>query len=176
MATLVAGEVNVDDVDDYGSIYDEELVVPLATMDCHHGTNTNHLSRSPSWKTKKLMCAGLIGLTAAVASSALLFFSILDFSNQASTGSTFLLRDSDCVVGLGIENIHNTPWPGNNDFKADDHPASADDNIKDDDGNPTNTYFFTCFSFQGGEDHCWSMSYKDWAGNWQDSNYCYYLV
>ena len=58
MATLVVGDV---DVDTYGSIYDEERVVPSGiTMDPPN-------SSPPSWKTKKLlMCAGIIGMTAAV--------------------------------------------------------------------------------------------------------------
>ena len=76
-----------------------------------------------------------------------MFYSILDFSKQASTGPSFLLRDSDCVVGLGMG--LGLPWPGNNDFKDDDHPASADDNIKDDDGNLTNTYFSAVFRSRG---------------------------
>ena len=161
MATLVVGDV---DVDTYGSIYDEERVVPLATMDRHHGTNTNRPSSPPSWKTKKLlMGAGIIGMTAAVASSALLFYSILDFPKQASTEPSFLLHasvgnDSDCVAASG-------PWPENS--VDDDHNPGRDDNIHDDDDNTVGFAFKTCFVHTGGQDHCWSKSYKDWAGNWQ---------
>ena len=74
MATLVVGDIDVDvDIDDYGSFHDEELVVPLPLMD-HNRTNSKHPSSStPSWKTKKLMCASIIGMTATVASSALVF-------------------------------------------------------------------------------------------------------
>ena len=84
----------VREVDEYGSIHDEEHVVPLATLD-HNRTNTKHPSSSPpSWTTTKLLlCAGMIGMTAAVASSAVLFYSILDYSNQDSTASSFLLHD-----------------------------------------------------------------------------------
>ena len=161
MATLVVGDV---DVDTYGSIYDEERVVPSGiTMDPPS-------SRPPSWKTKKLlMCAGIIGMTAAVASSALLFYSILDFSKQASTEPSFLLHasvgsDSDCVAGSGA-------WPYNN--VDDDHSHFGDDNEHDDDDNEdrkaTKSAFVTCFVSTTG-DHCWSHSYNDWAGNWQACN------
>ena len=60
MAALVVGDV---DVDDYGSIHDEELVVPLTLMEHNRNrTNTKHSISNPSWKTKKLMCAGIIGM------------------------------------------------------------------------------------------------------------------
>ena len=78
----------VREVDDYGSVHDEELEVPVTLMD------HKHLSSNPSWKTKKLMCAGIIGMTAAVASSALLFLSIMDSSGQAQNEESLLLRDS----------------------------------------------------------------------------------
>ena len=99
-------------VDDYGATHDEEeLVVPLTVLD-HNRTITNHLSSSTqSWKTKKLlMCAGILGMTAEVASSALLIFSILDYSNQDSTAPAFLLHtsvvadDNKCLPAAG-------PWP-----------------------------------------------------------------
>ena len=146
MATLVVGDV---DVDTYGSIYDEERVVPSGiTMDPPS-------SRPPSWKTKKLlMCAGIIGMTAAVASSALLFYSIMDFSKEASIGPSFLLHDS---VGVGATDDNYcftpgfpgppVPWPaGTKSYESDDGPDGP---------HPT------CFIFQGGENYCWSNSYYD---------------
>ena len=93
MATLVVGNVDVDvDVDDtdYGSTHDEEIVVPLTLMDHNcNSTNTKHPSSIPSWKTKKLMFAGIIGMTAAVASSALLFLSIMVFPNKKAPNHCF---------------------------------------------------------------------------------------
>ena len=122
MATLVVGDIDVDvDIDDYGSFHDEELVVPLPLMD-HNRTNSKHPSSStPSWKTKKLMCAGIIGMTAAVASSALLLFSIIKkLSGTAPTEELFLLHasvgadDDKCVAATG-------PWPtGSKSYMQDD--------------------------------------------------------
>ena len=141
MATrVVVGEVDIEvDVDDYGSIHDEELVVPLATMDRHHGTNTNHPSSShPSWKTKKLMCAGIIGMTAAVASSALVFYSIMDFSKQAQTEESFLLNassvgaDNICVAASG-------PYP---------EGAFSREEQSDDDDPGMGGPFVSCFSLK----------------------------
>ena len=144
MAILVVGK---PDVEDYGSAHDKkERVVPSGiTMDD---------PSTPSWKTKKLlMCAGIIGMTAAVASSALLFCSIMDVSNQASIGPSFLLRDSgpysNCLPAPG-------PWPGFSNLRNDDDGA----------GRP----YITCFSVMNPTnepgDYCWSHSYKDWDGNW----------
>ena len=149
-------------------------------MDCHHGTNTNHLSRSPSWKTKKLMCAGIIGMTAAVASSTLLFYSIMDFSKEASIGPSFLLH-----AGVGNDDTcypQSGPWPGH----AKPNNVALDDSVEDDDSNPhPGKPFRTCFSFNADgklkssffnptpttgslvQDQCWSRSYNDPFGNWQ---------
>ena len=68
----------------------ELLVIPCAMKDHNHHTSSMHPS-SPSWNTKKVVL-GIIGLTAAVMSSATLFFSIImDSSGQARTQS-FLLQ------------------------------------------------------------------------------------
>ena len=101
--------------------------------------------------------------TAAVVSSATLFFSgIMDSSGQAQTEESFLLNDrgpySTCLPASG-------PWPDNS--QDDDHNHGEDDNIHDDDDNPTSDSYVTCFSFEGGQDQCWSHSYKDGWGNWQ---------
>ena len=164
MATLVVGNVDVDvDVDDtdYGSTHDEEIVVPLTLMDHNcNSTNTKHPSSIPSWKTKKLMFAGIIGMTAAVASSAMLFLSIMDFPKQESTEPSFLLHQPDggCVAASG-------PWPENTPSGA---RADDDDNIQDDDDNPYSSHpYVTCFSFKGGQDQCWSKSYMDSYRHWQ---------
>ena len=154
MATRVVGDDVDVDVDTYGSIYDEERLVPSGI------TVDPPSSSPPSWKTKKLMCAGLLGMTAAVASSTLLFYSILDVSNQASTEPSFLFHDSGpyskCLPASG-------PWPTNNQIGG----GVNDDNVQDDDDNTTDHSYVTCFSFQGGKDQCWSKSYKEWAGHWQ---------
>ena len=146
-------------VDHYGSTQQEELllVVPLAMLDPNN-TDSNHPRSRPSWKTKKLMCTGIIGLTAAVASSALLFLSILDFSKQESTAPSVLLHASDradddkCIPASG-------PWPG---WISRKHSDVDDDNPYD----PRNRPFQTCFSLRGGEDYCWSNSYYD-SGDWK---------
>ena len=104
MTTLLAV---VQTVEDYGTTHDEEQpVVPLAMRMVDPPS-----SRPPAWKTKKWMWAGILGLIAtAVASSALLFFSILDFSKQESTAPSVLLHASDradddkCIPASG-------PWP-----------------------------------------------------------------
>ena len=143
-------------VDHYGSTQQEELllVVPLAMLDPNN-TDSNHPRSRPSWKTKKLMCTGIIGLTAAVASSALLFLSILDFSKQESTEPSFLLNDSGgadddkCVAATG-------PWP-----------TGSVDKIDDDDSDDSTGPYVTCFSYQEDEDiYCWSHSYYD-SGDWK---------
>ena len=148
----------VRETDNYGATHDDERVVPLATMDPNNRTNSNthHPTGNPSWNTKeKLMCAGIIGMTAAVASSALLFFSILDFSKQASTEPSFLLRDSgpysNCLPASGS-------WPGFN-------------NVRNDDGGDNGPYV-TCFYNKNSVlyapvSYCWSRSYKNWAGDWK---------
>ena len=159
MATLVVGDIDVDvDIDDYGSFHDEELVVPLPLMD-HNRTNSKHPSSStPSWKTKKLMCAGIIGMTAAVASSALLLFSIIKkLSGTAPTEELFLLHasvgadDDKCVAATG-------PWPtGSKSYMQDD----------DDDTSlqPHSGPYVSCFvSTTGG--YCWSHSYYG-DGDWK---------
>ena len=146
----------VREVDEYGSIHDEDLVVSLATME-HNRTNTNHpmSSSTPSWTTKKvLMCAGIMGMTAAVASSAVLFFSILDYFNQDSTASSFLLHarggadDHNCVVASG-------PWPTDS--------VSTKETVHggyDQSGDYIDGPFVTCFIFQGDvHNACWSHSY-----------------
>ena len=80
--------VEKPDVEDYGSTNDKERLVPSGI------TVDPPSSSPPSWKTKKLMYAGLLGMTAAVASSALLFLSIMDSSGQAQNEESLLLRDS----------------------------------------------------------------------------------
>ena len=68
--TLVAEQIEAY----YGSTHDAELVLPLAMVTEHHGPN-------PAKKnTKKLLGAVMIRLSAAVASSALLFVSIRESS------------------------------------------------------------------------------------------------
>ena len=89
----------VQAVDDYGSTHDEDIVVPL-TMTMDHTNSNNHTSPSKK-KTKKMMFACIIGLTAAVASSAWMFLSMMDSSVlRASTEESFLLhrKDGTCVV------------------------------------------------------------------------------
>ena len=141
-------------VDDYGATHDEEeLVVPLTVLD-HHRTITKHpiSSCTPSWKTKKLlMCAGIIGMTAAVASSALMIFSIVEYSNQDSTAPSFLLHtsvgndDNKCLPAKG-------PWPAGALLSAGNNEDDAP--------------FITCFSVQWGKNYCWSHSF--YANNfWQ---------
>ena len=145
MATLVVVEGGDFDVDDYGSTHDEELVVPLTLMVDHPGSN-------PSWKTKKLTFAGIIGMTATVAPSALLFLSIMDSSGQAQTEESFLLNDrgpySKCVPASG-------PWPEGSFSLGDD----------DDVDKPFKTCFINTHVATG--NYCWSHSYIDGWGNWQ---------
>ena len=137
--TFVVGDVN------YGSTHDEELVVPLTLRD-HNRTNTKHPSSTPSCTTKKLlMCAGIMGMSAAVASSAMVLFTIMDVSNQGSTEPSFLLHasvgadDDHCVQASG-------PWPTGS--------VSTDDDTHYLEHHP----FVTCFvSTTGG--YCWSHSY-----------------
>ena len=100
------------------------------------------------------MCAGIIGMTAAVASSALVFYSIMDFSKQASIGPSFLLHDSGGAKGDNTCLPASGPWPTNS--------VSQDEELGhlQSDGS-----YVTCYSFQGGENHCWSHSYYvdgDW--------------
>ena len=85
----------------YGSTHDADLVLPLARVTENHGP-------SPSKKnTKTLLGAVMIGLTAAVASSALLFVSIRESSVRARTVPSFLLHasggadDDKLCSGLG---------------------------------------------------------------------------
>ena len=150
MATLVlVGEVDIDidvdvDVEDYGSTHDEELVVPLTLMEHNRNhPNTKHLSSNPSWKMKKLMCVGIIGMTVAVASSALVFLSIMDFSKQESIEPSFLLHasvgtknDNTCVAASG-------PWPTNSvsgfNTDIDDSFSVGQDGAK--------KAFVSCFTF-----------------------------
>ena len=144
--TLVAGKIDGY----YGSTHDEDLVIPLAMVTDNHPSPT-------SKNTKKLLCAVMIGLTVAVASSALLFFSIRESCGPASTEESFLLHasvgadDDKCVPASG-------PWPTG--------AASAVDD--DGPGGP----FVTCFVCQGCVnqiDHCWSHSYYDPThGYWND--------
>ena len=148
----------VRETDNYGATHDDERVVSLATMDPNNRTNSNthHPTGNPSWNTKKkLMCAGIIGMTAAVASSTLLFLSIMELSGQAQTEESFLLHDSGpyskFVAASG-------PWPTNS--------VSQDDDGEKASGASDGPYV-TCFEFQGGENHCWSHSYIDGWGNWQ---------
>ena len=155
MAKLVpVGDVDIDVdvdvdvdvvVDDYGSTHDEELVVPLTLM-------VDHPNSHPSWKTKKLMCAGIIGMTAAVASSALVFYSIMDFSKQAQTEESFLLNassvgaDNICVAASG-------PYP---------EGAFSREEQSDDDDPGMGGPFVSCFSLKENGaivGHCWSNSY-----------------
>ena len=136
-------------VDDYGSTHDEEIVGPWTMV-----VTENH-PPSPSTKTTtKLMVACIIGMTAAVASSALFFYSILDFSKQTSTEESFLLhkKDGTCVVQSG-------PWtpPGTYRKSVDDDAAFA-----------FHSPYSTCFVFQGAKnDYCWSRSYINKHGDWK---------
>ena len=143
MATRVVGDDVDVDVDTYGSIYDEERLVPSGI------TVDPPSSSPPSWKTKKLMYAGLLGMTAAVASSALLFYSIRDVSNQASIGSSFLVHDRG-----GVKN-DNTCYPASGLWTAGSTSYGA-----------SNVPHQTCFIFQEGENYCFSNSYYD-DGDWK---------
>ena len=68
-------------VDDYGSTHDEEIVGPWTMV-----VTENH-PPSPSTKTTtKLMVACIIGMTAAVAASTVLFYSIMDYSKPSQHG------------------------------------------------------------------------------------------
>ena len=126
--------------------------IPEASAD----EETVAVGHRSSWKTKKLMCAGIIGMTAAVASSALVFYSIMDYSNQDSTASSFLLHasvgadDNKCVPASG-------PWPAGS--------GSQDDDGEEAFGASDGPYV-TCFASTTGG-HCWSHSYIDSWGNWQ---------
>ena len=138
-------------VKDYGATHDEELVVVPGTLREHNGTHTPQPSRStPAGRTKKMLCASIIGLIAAVASSALLFLSVKASSRPARTGESFLLQASEradddyCVPASG-------PYPK--------HANKQDD---DNDNGP----YVTCFTLRGGEDYCWSHSYFD-KGDWK---------
>ena len=84
-----------------------------------------------------------MGMTAAVASSAMVLFTIMDVSNQGSTEPSFLLHasvgadDDNCVPASG-------PWPTGS--VSTDYAAYSP--------------FVTCFvSTTGG--YCWSHSYYD---------------
>ena len=103
-----------------------------------------------------MLCAGsIIGMTAAVASSAfLLFLSVqASLSGPALTGESFLLHvndradDSKCVPASG-------PWPTGS--------VSTDD---DSDDGLTDRPYVTCFSSP--YHHCWSHSYYDSSGDWK---------
>ena len=172
--TLGKPDVDVDvDVDDYGSIYDEELVVPLTLMVQHPRSHPSKI-----WKMKKVLCAGIIGMTAAVTSSTVLFYSIMNFSKQARTEPSFLLHasvgadDSKCIPASG-------PWPTGAVSKKDD-----DD---DDGGSSSSGPYVTCFALNvdqdyddeyespaavaaaevaAAADHCWSHSHYE-SGDWK---------
>ena len=112
---------------------EEEFVVPVTVLE-HNRTSK-----------KFLMCVGILGMTAAVASSAMVLFTIMDYSNQDSTASSFLLHasvgadDDHCVQASG-------PWPTGS--------VSTDDDTHYLEHHP----FVTCFvSTTGG--YCWSHSY-----------------
>ena len=117
--------------------------IPEASAD----DKTAAVGHRSSWKTKNLMCAGIIGMTAAVASSTLVFYSIMD--KQTSTVPSFLLHasvdadDNKCLPASG-------PWPAgsvsNGNGDVDDEPTAP---------------FVTCYTFQGGENYCWTHSYYD---------------
>ena len=97
---------------------------------------------------------------------------IMDFSKQASTGPLFLLHDrgpySKCVAASG-------PWPQNAgaaaNRAANDGPGRYDDNIEDDDSNPFEGSYVTCFTTKINSGYavqrCWSKSYLDTYNNWQ---------
>ena len=138
-------------VDQYGATQEGPLVVPLASTD-HKKTHST--TPIPVRKTKTLLFAGIIGMTAAVASSALVFFSIMDFSESEPS---FLLHDRGgaddnyCVVASG-------PWPGRK-------------NVKNDDDGKNSGPYVTCFYNKNGAifapvSYCWSHSYYD-SGDWK---------
>ena len=145
MATLVvAGEVDIDvDVEDYGSTQNEERVVPSGMM-MEYPSNS-----PPSWKTKK---AGAVLLGLLVGAS-LVFPSLVTFSEPVRTAEAFLLQargganDDQCVPASG-------PWPTGSVSSAGKEQRDAPDGP-----------YVTCFTFQGGKDHCWSHSYYD-DGDW----------
>ena len=91
-----------------------------------------------------------------VASSALLIFSILDYSNQDSTAPSFLLHtsvgaeDNKCLLAAGS-------WPAGavSATQDDDDPSRLPES---DAKFRINGPFITCFSFQYGENYCWSHS------------------
>ena len=78
MATELVKE---GDINDYGAAHDNEnLVIPLAILDrTRHPTSSSKppSSRPSSWKTRKIVMLGIIGVMSAVVlvSSATVFFS-----------------------------------------------------------------------------------------------------
>ena len=139
-------------VEQYGATQEGPLVVPLAST-AHEKTHST--TPIPVRKTQKLLFAGIIGMTAAVASSALVFFSIVDFSKQqARTEPSFLLHDrggaddNNCVVASG-------PFPGFSDEQNDPRRQHLQDNP-----------YVNCFSAKNPNvydpgDYCWSHSAYD---------------
>ena len=153
MAPSVAGDDDVYvDIFDYGSTYDEERVVPSGMM-------MEYPSSHPTWTTKKagVVLLGLLGLTVSVASggASLFFSSLVTSSEPARTEESFLLQargganDDRCVPASG-------PWPA----------GSVSGGQDDDTPNGHSGPYVTCFTFQGGEDQCWSHSYYD-SGDWK---------
>ena len=153
--------------DDYGSMHDEELAVPMPTMD-PNCTRRNHppdtCTTGPSRNTKKkaiVLGLFIIGVTTAVVPGATLFFSIVvdSFRQEAQTEESFLLNDSggadddNCEAATG-------PWPGLTTTKG-DHSVN-DDNQNADPGHA----YITCFTNSKGGDQCWSKSYYDYWDNW----------
>ena len=143
MAILV-----VQAVDNYGSTQHEELVVPLTMVAENHP--------SPSKNTKKLMCACIIGMTAAaLVSSALLCVSMMMDSSvlRASTEESFLLhrKDGTCVVQSGA-------WtPGT---------KSVDDDAAFSSG-PYATCFISLYDQHPPPYLCWTRSYINKDGDWK---------
>ena len=90
-------------------------------------------------------------MTAAVASSALVFFSIMEYSKQTSTGPSFLLHASGGAKNENTCEPASGPWPA----------GSVSNGNDDTDDEPTAPFVVTCYMFQGGEDYCWTHSYYD---------------
>ena len=183
--------------DDKSSAHQEgPLLVPLARMD-HNCSNRKHSSSSstPSWKTKTLlMCAGMIGMTAAVASSTFsyCFYSILDFPKQESRSGNSIIAGTP---GRNIALVRSTTTTTIGPDGYDRYPQFTDDDaiggaghkdgtcvvqsgawphdalvIDDDELFRSKAPYTTCFVWYDNNvatKYCWSRSYLTKGGDWK---------
>lgn len=148
----------VQTVNDYGATQDEELAVPWTRrMDHPPGPARNN--------TTKLLLTCILGMTAVVASSALVLVSLRESTagptRTATNAASFLLRDNTtCVAGSG-------PWPtGTENVDDDANTVISNSYIK------KGSAYTTCFALKDADNddtigHCWSKSFMDSYGNWQ---------